>query len=107
YAFGRVLIVRAAGGVDVMVAGEPAEPRRIDPPLERDGELARTAGVDAQLLRLRDVLRSAARRHRVRAVGQAQRFAIGSVDLRLEGKIGREALRLVRIDAAEAVSDQE
>ena len=62
---------------------------------------------DAHFPGLCDVLRSAGHRHRVGAVGQPDRLAVRAVYLRLERKVGRKTLRLVWIDAAEAVPDQE
>ena len=51
HAFGRVLVVRASGGVDVMVAGVPAQPGRIDPAFERERQLARIVRPHTETLR--------------------------------------------------------
>src|SRR5262245_50920365 len=40
HAFRRVLIVRAPGRVDMVIAGKPTDARRVDPSFESDGELA-------------------------------------------------------------------
>ena len=47
HAFGRVLIVRAAGGVDVVIAGDTSRTWRIDPPQLRL-EQARHGARDAR-----------------------------------------------------------
>ena len=51
HAFGRVLVVRAARRVNVMIARVPAVARGIDPPLQPERKLLRTGDVDAPRLR--------------------------------------------------------
>ncbi len=63
--------------------------------------------VDVDLLRLLAILRAARVLDGVIARRQRDRFAVGAIDLRLEGKIGREALGLRGIDAVLGVADQE
>ena len=92
HAFGRVLIVRAAGGMDVMVARIPAVLGRIDPAFERQRQLRRPVGVDGEFLGVRDVLGPAVVGDRVVALGQADALAIGAIDLRLEEKSGARRL---------------
>src|SRR4051794_3958892 len=47
-AFGWTFVVGAAGGVDVVIAGIPAQLRRIDPPLEAEGQGLRTAVLNSE-----------------------------------------------------------
>ena len=51
YAFGRILVVRTARSVDMVVARPPAVLRRIDPSLELKRKLARRVPLDGQFLR--------------------------------------------------------
>src|SRR5262245_42866435 len=105
HAFRGVLIVRAAGCVDVMIAGKPADAWWVDPSLESNGELAGPGGVDAEFRRACHVLGPAARGDGVAAQRQPKTLAIGAIHLRLEGKVGREALRWVREDSAKRVAN--
>ena len=100
HAFGRVLVVRAAGGVDVMIAGEPAVLRRIDPARQLEDQLHRAVDDEA----LASVADTRARGVTVTVKspgGSSIGLAVVPIDLRLEEEVGGEALRDVRIDAIE------
>ena len=94
----------AAGGVDVVVAGDPAEPRGIDPAadLEIPFGRARDRGVAA----FHQGLGAELEFNGEPARGQPDDLAVGAVDLGMEREIGREPLRLGRVDPAAFVADQ-
>ena len=92
--------------MNVVVAGIPAERRRIDPSLERKRERGRPRRVEVEFLGLRNVFGPAADDDRIVAVGQVKRFTVTAVDLLLEEEIGRKPFRGIRIDPVEAVANQ-
>ena len=105
HAFGRVLVVRASGGVDVVISGEVAVAGGIDPAGELDGQLLGTGHRDPP--RLGDVFRAAGNRDAECAGRQADALAVRAVDLRLEEEVGRQTLGDVRIDAFLIVAHEE
>src|ERR1700740_2486373 len=92
HALGGVYIVRAARGVDMMVAGVPSVLRGVDPTVKLEGDLVRTALAGIEFASMRNIFRASRVLHRVVSGRQLHSFAIGPVDLRLEEKIGCQAL---------------
>ena len=105
-ALGRVGVMRAAGGVDVMVAGDVAELHRVNPPLDLEVEALRGLR-HADLARLLHRLRAAVELKRVIAFGQTNRLAVHAIDLRMKREVGREALGLRGMHTALRVADDE
>ena len=109
--FGRLDVVRAARGVDVMVARPPAEPGRIDPPLDlEDRLLDRSAGArlghrEPPSARVR--LGAPPELHVVLPGRQGEQLTVVPVHLRMKGEIRGETLRLGGIDAALRISNDE
>src|SRR6185369_8872505 len=101
-----LLVVRAAGGMNVMIAGIPSHLSRVDPTVQAEGDL-HGLGFHFQALGLLAILRAAGIFDGVLAGRQQDELAIGAIDLGMKGEIGREALGLRRIDAALGVADQE
>ena len=106
-ALGGVHVMRAAGGVNVMVAGVPAVLRGIDPAIETEGELARARGVGGEFRGALVILGASGILRGVVAGRELDGLAIGAIDLRLEEEIGREALGGKRVDTVEAIPDEE
>jgi len=106
HALGRVFIVQAAGGMDVVVAAPVAMLVRIDPAFDLIGERDRLVA-DDKGLHFRDALRSVRAFHRVIARGKVQGFSGLSIDLTLEKEVRSQPFRLRGIDAALAVTDLE
>src|SRR5262249_3162795 len=106
-ALGRALVVRAAGGMNVMVARPPALLRRMHPALQLEALGMR--------LRLRhrdvpgedEVLRAAGVVDGVLARLQQNGFAVAAVDLGVEKEDGGEAATLRRVDAGPVVAEGE
>ena len=117
HAFGRIHVVSAARGVNVMVARPPAELCGIDPTLDLKARaLSRTTILaaraasrlhDRELLRLRNRFRTAPELHLVRAGRKLHEFTISAVHLRVEREVGRQALGARRIHAALRVANDE
>src|SRR3954462_234208 len=105
HAFGRVGVMRATGGVDVMVARPPAAQRRVDPAFELDQDAGFTIHADG--LMTGAIFRAARRLDRVNGAGQVYLFAVRSINLRLKGEVGRQAFGQRGIDAALAVADRD
>ena len=111
HAFRRLHVVGAPRGVDVVVAGPPAEPGGVDPAL--DGERRLLPGAPARasatvsdcVSRVR--LGPAAELDAVRAGREPEHLAVGPVDLRVKREVRGEALRLRRIDPALSVANHE
>ena len=105
-ALGGIGVVRATRRVNVVIAGPPAELRWIDPAinLECDGF---GAWADNDRLLSGDGLRAAPEFHAVDAVGQLDLFSVATIDLRMDCEVGREALRLRRINAQSLIADKE
>ena len=99
-----ILVVRAAGGVHMVIAGVPVARGRIDPAFEPDGKLVGLSRADGDLARASQIVRAAGPLDRVLAVGQHDPFAVGPIHLRLEGKVRRKALRHGWINPARAVA---
>ena len=107
YAFGRILVVRTAGSVDMVVARPPAVLRRIDPSLELKPKLARSVPLNGQFLRPPVEFRTAPIFDGVVAVRQSNLLAVSPVDLRLEREVRGESFRRIRIDPPLQVLDRE
>ena len=105
YAFSGLLIVGAAGGVNVRVARIPAVLGGVDPALELDCERGGGFGVDVELGGLGYVFRAAAGFERVVAVGEGEGFAVDAIDLGLEEEVWDGALGGVGVEAIAAVVD--
>src|SRR5262249_61619419 len=104
--FRGALIVGAAGGVDVRIAGVPSPLRRIDPALQSKLDLIRL-GANRYPVQLVQIFGAAPRLDDIVAVGQADRLTIGTIDLRLELQIRSEAHGLQRTNPLEAVPDHQ
>src|SRR5207249_10309519 len=102
--FRRALVMAAAGGMDVMIAGVPPVRRRIDPAPELEFDVG---GGHPHRAPLGDVLRSAPAGECIVARRQPQRLAVFAVYLLLKEKVRGEALRARRIHAAEPILDDE
>jgi hypothetical protein len=87
-----------------MIAGVVAVARRIDP--SREPEEQFLGAGDRHVFGLRDILRSARDRQRERTRRKMDCVPVCPIDLRLKEEIGGEALRDVRIDSVELVSNQ-
>jgi hypothetical protein len=98
HAFGRLHIMRTTGRVNVMIAGPPAELRRVGPTLDFEFELP-GIGIDGHLLVFGNGFGSTGEFDGIIAVGQFHSFAIATINLRMEWKIGREPFGLRRINA--------
>src|SRR3954447_23882341 len=85
HTFGWVLVVRASGRMDVVIAGVPPVARGIDPADEAEQPLLGAGECDSP--RLRHVLRAAGHGELERAVWKVDRVAVGSVDLLLEVEV--------------------
>ena len=105
-ALGRVCVVRAAGGVDVVVAGDVAKLHRVNPPLDLEIEALRGLR-NRDLARLLHGLRTAIELDNVIALRQTNRLAIHAIDLRMKREVRREALGLRGVDAALRVANDE
>src|SRR5688572_10209893 len=93
HAFGRVGVMSAAGGVDVMIARPPARLGRIDPALKVD--LHRLwALADGDLASCDHIFRPAGHLHVEFTGRQGHLLAVVAIDLRMEKEIGREPLGL-------------
>src|SRR6185295_4216384 len=107
-AFGRALVVAAARGVHVVIAGIPALRCCVHPPGEPEFDRGRESVLgNGDHPPLRVVLRTATDRERIFAGWQPQLLAISSIDLRLKEEVGGEPLAAGRIDASEPVLDEE
>ena len=103
HTLGRVIVMRATGGVDVMIAAPPAELGGIDPALHLEGLLLLAGHLD--LAKLPDALRPALEPHGVGALRQLHTFAIGAVHLRMKRKVRREAFGLRGVHAPGGITN--
>src|SRR6185369_17764196 len=101
---GRLYVMSAPRGVDVVIAGPPAQLRWINPPLQTKFQRLRLA-THGHLFGLRQILRAARVFDGVRTGWKFHFFAVGAIDLRLKTKVGREAFGRWRIDAPFLVAD--
>ena len=105
---GGVFIVGAAGGVDVVVAGEPAAQRRLDPAFEAEIFAVRChAGRDRDRRPLHPVFGATGELNGVIPGGKRDRLAVGPVDLIVEEEVGGETTGGIGMDAAEPVAEHE
>ena len=104
HAFGRLDVMSAAGGVNVMVARPPTELRRINPAFDLEAGALQLPGDDDRLL-AGDRFRPARKLHRVAPLWQTHRFPISPIDLRMKREVRRQPLGLGRIDALLRVAD--
>ena len=93
-------VVRAAGGMNVMIAAVIAEVRRIDPALKPHRELRFLCRRNGHLSPQGAVFRAAGSLHREPARWQQHGAAIRAVDVFLEKEIRCEPPRLRREDVA-------
>src|SRR5258708_17762531 len=99
-AFGWVHVMGTAGGVYMVIAGEPAEVRGIDPALELEGDFA---GIGGKFAGAGQVLGPTGVLGGVGAVGKLHGFAGGAIDLRLEEKVWRQSPGRRRVGAVAPV----
>ena len=105
---GGIFIVRAAGGVDVVVAGEPAALRRLDPAFEAEVlAVSRGACGDRECRPLHPVFGAAGELDGILAGGKSDRLAVGPVDLIVEEEVGGETTGGIGMDATEPVAEHE
>src|SRR5207248_184909 len=92
-------IMRAAGGVDVVIAGEPLAGGRVNPAFELElFTLADNFVLDREFAVLNEIFRSPRDFDRVFSGRQVHAFPISPVDLVVEEEIGSEPPRRVRIN---------
>src|SRR3989442_6923446 len=103
----RAVVMRAARGVNMMIAGIPAQLRRIYPSLQMKGKRLRLAGLDFDLTDLNQVLRPSSEFDGEIARRQFDLLAVGSIDLRMKCKVGGKPFCRRRIKAALSVADYE
>ena len=96
----------AAGGVDVVVPGDPALKGGIDPAPDLEVPAVRS-GLHLDLPALGDRFGSAGEFHGVAPLGQPEALAVGPVYLGLEEEVGGQALGLRREDVAQGVGHQQ
>ncbi len=106
HTLGGLLVVGAAGGVDVVVARVPAHLGRIDPAIQAESQLQRI-GRHLDLTGPLEVLGPARVLDGVASLRERERLAVGAIDLRVEEEVGGQALGLRRIDAAARVAHYE
>ena len=101
---GRVGVMGATGGVDMVIARPPAHQRRINPALDFEClDSVRIGDGDGSVLRQR--LGAAIKSDIVLTGWQSHMLAITTINLRMKVKVGRKPLGLRRIHAAKAVTD--
>src|ERR1700756_5250336 len=100
HAFGRILVMRAAGCMHMMIPGIPMVFRGIDPALHGKRNLASACGSNFDVLGLWLVFGTPRRSHGVAACRNSNGVSIRAIDLRLEEQIGCEAFRGIGIQAA-------
>ena len=105
--FGRALVVRAAGGMHVMVAGEPVHLGEVDPALEPERLAMRLGLRYRDRPRLDQVFRPACQLDVVPAGRQRDRLAALAIDLGMEKEIRREPAAGRRIHPAHPVAKDE
>lgn len=99
YALGGIGVVRAARRVNVVVAGHPARERGIDPALDLEVPLLAWRVCDGERRGLFHGFGAALKLHDVGACGESEILAVGAIDLRMKGEVGRESLGLRRVNA--------
>src|SRR5262245_20213802 len=104
HALCRALVMRAAGGMDMMISRVPTTSRRIDPALK--AEVQRSAGrTNGNSACLGRVFGSAAAGHRKLAGWKSDGFAVGAVDLLLKKEIRCEPFGTRGINALRFILD--
>src|SRR5579859_4467377 len=89
--FGGLTVMSATGGMNMMIARPPTHFRGIDPATQLEGSgLVRP--FDVERLGLGQVLRTAGVFDEIPALRQNELFSVGPIDLRMKGKVGRQAL---------------
>ena len=94
----------AAGGMNMVIARIPARFSGIDPSLQLKAGVHRLLG-HLHLTALRPVFGTARAIDGIFAGRERERFAIGTINLRLERQIGRQSLSLRRVDPAPCIAD--
>src|SRR5215471_2832434 len=92
YSLGRILVVTATGGMNVVVSRIPTGRRRIDPSFESEVNLRRPFRVHREALLLCKVLRTPRVRYCVLPFWERQTLTIRPVDLWLEKEVRGKAL---------------
>src|SRR5437016_77171 len=105
HAFGGFGVMRATGGVNVMIARPPAALGRINPAFHLEGRGRGMAFYNERPF-LDDGFRSARKFHRILSGGQLERLTVAAIDLRMKREIGREPLVWRGIDAVGAIAQQ-
>src|SRR5262249_44489777 len=88
-----ILIMQTPGGVNVMIAGIPAEGGRVDPALQAKGGGLRLAFHHLKGLALYAIFRPAANTDPIVARRQLDFLAVGAVDLWMKGEVRRQSFR--------------
>src|SRR5262249_2246622 len=104
HAFGWTLIVRATGGMDVMVSGVPTQTGRINPSPETDVQTAPACGVNDRFC-LRSVFGPASADRGELAGWKPHGLSVRPIDLFLEKEVRRQTFPSSRIDVAGLVFD--
>ncbi len=94
HALDRSLVVRAAGGVNVVIARIPAELRQFDPSFQAKCERLRLACGNFDVLSFDQIFRAAGEFDSIIARRKFYLFAVRAVDLRMKVEIGRKPLGL-------------
>ncbi len=99
------VVVLAAGGVDVVVAGEPAVVGKLNPPLEPKRLFLVFVRADGDFAFLDAVFRTAGVGHLVFAGWQTHRLTAIAIDLVVKEHVGRQPAGPRRVNAAQRVAD--
>src|SRR2546423_2159191 len=102
-----ILVMRTARGMHVMVAGIPVILGRIDPAVHGEGSLICAIGFNAYLFGFGVILGTHGGRYDVKALGNRDGLTIGTINLRLEEKVGSEAFGGIGIQPTEGILNDE
>src|SRR4051812_36214596 len=105
HAFGRLDVMCATSGMDVMIARPPTSERWIDPTNSAECICLKRSG-DDQFRLLRNALRSAREDDGVFAFRQFDGIAVAAVNLRVKSEVGRESFGDVGINALLPVANE-
>src|SRR5437870_3150831 len=105
--FGRIGVVGAAGGVDVVIAAVVAIITGVDPALELNADMGVALLRDGDRTLQLTVFGSSTKRHGELARRQQDRAAIVAVNLLLKEKVGCQTLGLRRVNVIRLIAERE